>query len=194
MNKKRIMLLAGTLITLIVICINLILAIKILPGSGYGRNQKKLEQARTFSIPSSGKRMQLEQEENNKNQEQIEIEEKEQELAKLKEMAERDRMEYYFNEFISYLKADDYSKAYDLLYPEFKEKYFKSFEDFKDYAKKTYPKSVAFSYKDIQRQGYIYVLLIDVIDPSKKVSEAKSQRIVIKENNFDDFVLSFQVI
>ena len=83
MNKKRIMLLAGTLITLIVICINLILVIKILPGSGYGRNQKKLEQARTFSIPSSGKRMQLEQEENNKNQEQIEIEEKEQELAKL---------------------------------------------------------------------------------------------------------------
>lgn len=118
----------------------------------------------------------------------------EQELEKLKQMNERARMEYYFSEFISYIKDENYSKAYDLLYPEFKENYFKTQEEFRDYVRKIYPKSIAFSYNDIQRQGYIYVLIIDVIDPTKKVGEQKSQRIIIKENDFNDFVLSFQVI
>lgn len=120
--------------------------------------------------------------------------EEEQELEKLQAMTERDRMEYYFSEFISYIKDEEYSKAYDLLYPEFKQNYFKTVEEFRDYAKKTYPSSVGFSYNDIERQGDIYVLVITVIDTNKKVGEEKSQRIVIQENNFNDFVLSFQVI
>lgn len=194
MDKKRIVLLVGVLITLIVITINLILVAKIIPGSGFGSNNEKIKRERTVTVPNAAKRMELEEENASKKAEQEENEQKEQELAKLREMTERDRMEYYFNEFISYIKEENYSAAYDLLYPEFKENYFKTLEEFRDYAKKLYPKSVAFSYNDIQRQGYIYVLIVDVIDPSKKVSEAKSQRIVIKENNFNDFVLSFQVI
>ena len=55
--------------------------------------------------------------------------------------------------------------------------------------------NVDFSYNDIDRQGYIYVLTITVINPDVDKTEAKkSQRIVVKENNFNDFVLSFQVI
>ena len=52
--------------------------------------------------------------------------EEEQELEKLQAMTERDRMEYYFYKFISYIHSEDYSKAYDLLYPQFKENYFKA--------------------------------------------------------------------
>ena len=81
-----------------------------------------------------------------------------------------------------------------MLYPEFRQTYFKSVEEFRDYAKKTYPLSVGFSYNDIERQGTIYVLIIKIIDPTKKVGEEKDQRIVIQENDFNDFVLSFQVI
>ena len=134
-------------------------------------------------------------ENNNNNDEEIEQKsEEEQKLEKLKSMNERDRMEYYFSEFISYIKSEDYSKAYELLYPEFKENYFKTQEEFRDYVRKIYPKSIAFSYNDIQRQGYVYVLIIDVIDPTQKSDAKKSQRIVIQENDFNDFVLSFQVI
>ena len=91
-------------------------------------------------------------------------------------------------------RDEKYTEAYYLLYPEFREKYFKTQEEFRDYAKKTYPRSTGFSYNDIERQGSIYVLVITVIDTNKKIGEEKSQRIVIQENDFNDFVLSFQVL
>lgn len=136
---------------------------------------------------------------NNTEQENIIQEKSEEELAKeelekLQKMTERDRMEYYFSKFIKYIKNEKYTEAYNLLYPEFREKYFKTQEEFRDYAKKTYPSSVGFSYNDIERQGSIYVLIITVIDTNKKKGSEKSQRIVIQENDFNDFVLSFQVI
>lgn len=113
----------------------------------------------------------------------------------LKDMSERERMEFYFSEFMDYIENGKYQEAYNLLYPDFKDNYFKTLEDFKKYVNKTYPEFVSFSYNDIERQGNIYVLMITVINPDLSKSEAKkSQRIVIKENNFNDFVLSFQVI
>lgn len=116
-------------------------------------------------------------------------------ISKLKDMSERQRMEFYFSEFMDYIENGKYQEAYNLLYPEFKENYFKTLDDFKKYVNKTYPEFVSFSYNDIERQGNIYVLMITVINPDLNKSEAKkSQRIVIKENNFNDFVLSFQVI
>ena len=121
--------------------------------------------------------------------------ENEETLEKLKSMKERERMEYYFSEFMEYIENAKYQEAYDLLYPEFRDKYFKTLDDFKKYVNKTYPDFVSFSYNDIDRQGYIYVLTITVINPDVDKTEAKkSQRIVVKENNFNDFVLSFQVI
>lgn len=172
MNKKRFLILA--IITISIILINLILIVKIIPKSGIHRNVNNYKNENNSEITTLSK--------------------SESELEKLKNMKERERMEYYFSKFISYIKEEDYSKAYDLLYPEFKEKYFKTQEDFNNYVRKTYPKSVGFSYNDIQRQGYIYVLIIDIIDPTKKAGTEKSQRIVIQENDFNDFVLSFQVI
>ncbi|HBC84787.1 MAG TPA: hypothetical protein DCZ30_05140 [Clostridiales bacterium] len=113
----------------------------------------------------------------------------------LKNMSERERMEFYFSEFMDYIENGKYQEAYNLLYPDFKDNYFKTLDDFKKYVNKTYPEFVSFSYNDIERQGNIYVLMITVINPDLNKSEAKkSQRIVIKENNFNDFVLSFQVI
>lgn len=116
-------------------------------------------------------------------------------ITKLKAMSERERMEYYFSEFIEYIENGEYQDAYNLLYPEFKDNYFKTLEDFKKYVDKTYPEFVSFNYNDIERQGYIYVLSITVINPEVKIDQSiKNQRIVIKENDFNDFVLSFQVI
>lgn len=115
--------------------------------------------------------------------------------TQLEDMTERERMEYYFSEFMEYIESEKYQEAYNLLYPEFKDTYFKTLDDFKKYVNKTYPDFVSFSYNNIERQGEIYVLTITVINPDvNKVEAKKSQRIVIKENDFNDFVLSFQVI
>lgn len=115
------------------------------------------------------------------------------ELKKLQTMSERDRMEFYFSKYTTYIEDREYEKAYNLLYPEFKSNYFPTLERFEEYVKNIYPEFMTFSYNNIDRQGYIYVLNIDIIDIDNKDNK-KSHRVVIQENDFNDFVLSFQVI
>ena len=167
------------LIALIIITtmINLILFSKILQSNSKNNKEASLESNTEETI-----------------QEKSEEDIAKEELESLQKMTERDRMEYYFSKFIKYIKNKKYTDAYNLLYPEFRENYFKTQEEFKEYAKKTYPSSVGFSYNDIERQGSIYVLVITVIDTNKNKGEERTQRIVIKENDFNDFVISFQVI
>lgn len=166
-KKLNIKIISVILIILILICICLIVIVKT-------HKEKNIEENTNTDIQTSS--------------------EEALELEKLKKMTERDRMEFYFSKFVSYIKDKNYEKAYDLLYPEFRDNYFKTQEEFENYVKKLYTKTVGFSYNDIDRQGDIYVLLIDVMDTNKKTGDKKSQRVVIKENNFNDFVLSFQVI
>ena len=163
------------LVALILIAINIYFGIKTLEKNAINNYDKtKYENAKST--------------ENNTNEEDATIE-------KLKDMSERERMEYYFSEFMNYIETGKYQEAYDLLYPDFKEKYFKTVDEFKIYVNKTYPDFVSFNYNDIDRQGYIYVLTITVINPEEdKEKSKKNQKIVVKENDFNDFVLSFQVI
>lgn len=173
-NIKNIILI---LVILVLICINIILVVNKITVDN-DRNAKYVNASNNTETAIA-----------------IEQDEEKNILEQLKEMSERERMEFYFSEFIDYIENGKYQDAYNLLYPDFKDSYFKTLEDFEKYVKKTYPEFVSFSYNDIERQGNIYVLMITVINPELSKSEAKkSQRIVIKENNFNDFILSFQVI
>lgn len=150
----------------------------------YGKVKKEYE--KKFGISKV-------QEETAQEEQETDEDEEAEELEELKEMEERDRMEFYFSKFIEYIEEEEYQKSYDLLYEGFKDKYFPSLEKFIQYVKNTYPESPGFVYKDIERQGEIYVLKIEIVNYKDKTKN-KSQRIVIKENNFNDFVISFQVI
>ena len=107
---------------------------------------------------------------------------------------ERDRMEYYCSVFFKHLENHEYEDAYNLLYPEFKENYFPTEKEFEEYVKKTYPSEWALIYDDITRQGNIYVLRLKILDVLGSKENEKIQRVVIRENNFNDYVISFQVI
>ena len=112
----------------------------------------------------------------------------------LSSLGETSRMKYYCGEYIKLLKHQDYEKAYSLLYGEFKENYFPTLESFEKYVKSAYPQMFAVEYDDISRQGDLYVLRLKIIDASSSEQKAEVvQRIVIKEKDYDDFVLSFQV-
>lgn len=175
-NLKNIILI---LIICVLICVNIILFIK----------KIMLEDTNNTKNVNTSNNTKVE------NAISIEQNEEEETLEKLKSMTERQRMEFYFSEFMDYIENGKYQEAYNLLYPEFKDNYFKTLGEFKKYVNKTYPDFVSFRYNDIDRQGYIYVLTIVVINPNLDKDESrKSQRIVIKENDFNDFVLSFQVI
>ena len=103
-------------------------------------------------------------------------------------------MEYYCGEYFKHLEHKEYDQAYALLYPEFKQNYFPTLEEYETYIKNNYPKSWALEYEDITRQGNIYVLKLKILDILGTKDNEKSQRIVIKENNYNDFVISFQLI
>lgn len=115
-------------------------------------------------------------------------------IKKLSTLGERDRMEYYCGVYFKHIEKKEYNEAYKLLYSEFKEKYFPTIEEYEEYIEKTYPKNWALEYDDITRQGSIYVLRLKILDILGSKDDEKIQRIVVKENNYNDFVISFQVI
>ena len=115
-------------------------------------------------------------------------------IKKLSTQGERDRMEYYCGEYMKHIENEEYEKAYNMLYSEFKQKYFPTVEEFEEYVKKTYPKYFSLDYDDITRQGDIYVLRLKIFDTLGNKNDEKVQRVVIKESNYNDYVISFQVI
>lgn len=133
--------------------------------------------------------------EKNNETKNIEIPQTDDELKKyLSTLGERDRMEYYCGKYFKHIEKKEYEAAYNMLYTEFKQNYFPTIEEYEEYIDKTYPKYWALEYDDITRQGNIYVLRLKILDVLGSKENEKIQRVVIKENNYNDFVLSFQVI
>ena len=123
-------------------------------------------------------------------------EEKEaEEIATLKTLGERDRMERYFGKYIGYIEEEEYEKAYNLLYEEFKQNYFKTLDDYVKYIKETYPEMISVEYTNIERQGQYYVLFVDIVDlMATSGNENKiSQNTVIYETDYNEFYISFSL-
>lgn len=115
-------------------------------------------------------------------------------IEKLKNMKERDRMEFYCGVFLDYIENEKYEKAYDLLYPEFKNNYFPTLNDFIKYAQNKFSDMLNIEHDNIERNGEVYVMWLYIIDAiNGKPGEKEEMKIVIKENDYNDFVLSFSV-
>lgn len=113
------------------------------------------------------------------------------EIEELKKMSEKERITFYITKYISYIEKNEYDLAYNLLYDEFKNNYFPTIEDFKAYVKNKYPNMMSINAHDIQREGKYYIMSVtfaDIINNEKNFL----QKFVVKEDNYDDFVLSFQ--
>ena len=118
----------------------------------------------------------------------------EQRLLELKSMTEADRIYRYFSEYMECIKSEDYETAYSYLHSDFKQSYFPEISQFGEYIKKVYPKYIGIQYEDINRQGTYYVLTVYIYDVIAETIETYvEQKFVIYENNFGEFVLSFQV-
>lgn len=115
------------------------------------------------------------------------------EITELSEMNERERMERYVGKFLEAVRNEKYETAYGMLYEDFKERYFQTLEDFESYAKTKFSSRVSAEYTNIERNGEIYVLWVNISNPLKSKSEAKEINFVIQENALNDFVLSFSV-
>jgi RNA-splicing ligase RtcB len=147
------------------------------------------------NLGSNKENTQISESEEDITQEEEENQTEENIIAKLKDMEERDRMEYYLSEFLEYVENKNYEKAYDLLYTDFKENYFPTLESFEEYAEKTFPEMAEIRHDNIERNGDVYVLWIYITDVlNGKPGDEKEMNIVIQENDYNDFVMSFSVI
>ncbi len=164
-NKK-------TILTIMVICIILVIIITLIILS-----IKKDNKPEPNVTPSN--RIETAEEKNTR------------EIEELKGMGETSRMQFYVSKYISYLEEGDYESAYNLLYDEFKQNYFKTQEEFTTYVKNKYSDIITLDYEKTERLGPYYVVTLnfkDLINDTKNYT----QLFVLKENGFNDFVLSFQ--
>ena len=112
--------------------------------------------------------------------------------SKLETMPERNRIQTYFGRFITYIENKDFENAYKLLNENFKNNYFSNLDSFKNYFE-NYPKNIAVNYTNIERQGEIFVLTVEISDMFDEEAKKITKRIVVRENGLNDFKISFEV-
>lgn len=116
-------------------------------------------------------------------------------VNKIATLTEKQRMQTYFGQYISYVESKNYEKAYDLLYDGFKQNYFKTLEEFKSYAENNYPNNIVVEYTNIQRQGTLFILTVKIKDALESIDQEgiEEQQVVVMENSTNDFKISFAV-
>lgn len=116
-------------------------------------------------------------------------------INKLSEETEMDRIETYLSNFIGEIEKQKWSKAYEILYDEFKTNYFPSENSFKKYCELYFPKMMDVSVENIERVNNIYVLetkINDLVNGNANDGQINLY-FVIRENALNDFDLSFSV-
>lgn len=117
------------------------------------------------------------------------------ELEKIKSMNERTRIEYYVSKYVQLIEKEEYDKAYDLLNNAYKKNYFKTQKDFKEYCQKTFSNMLNVDFINFERNGEIYVIWVTITDAINGTKgEGLEMNFVVKENDFNDYELSFSVV
>ena len=113
-------------------------------------------------------------------------------ISELSQLNEQERMEYYILEFVRNIEFKKYKDAYERLYEDFRKMYFPTQEKFEEYIKEYWPRENSLNHTNIERLGDYYVLWTEVIDITGEKNKF-SMNIVIRENQYNDFDLSFSV-
>lgn len=119
---------------------------------------------------------------------------KDMQTSKLSSMSERDRMEYYVSKFVKAIEEKQYESAYNMLYDEFKTNYFPTLSSFEEYVKTKFPRMISFQHNNFERNGDYYILFITMSNLLGSKDDKIEINFVVKENDLNDFVLSFSVI
>lgn len=110
----------------------------------------------------------------------------------LSEKSEQQRMQYYCASFFKLIDNNKYEEAYKLLYSEYKENFFPTFNNFKRYFEEYFPQDFGLLYSNIERLGDIYVLTVKLTDTvNGSYGHNFDLYVVIQENKLNDYVISF---
>lgn len=121
------------------------------------------------------------------------VEKNEKLVERLKGKSEYARMKIYLGDIVRKLNEKNYSELYKRLEPSYKEKYFKTLEEFEKYFKEYYPESFSIKHVNFEAIGDYYVVESDIISNNSK-EENKNKKglyFVFREYDFNDYVFSF---
>lgn len=141
------------------------------------------------------KKLTKNEENNDKVDTRTEQQKEDDKINKLKNSTESERIKTYLGTYFKYIEKGKLSDAYELLYPEFKNNYFKTLEDFEKYINnKNYPELMAIDYKTISTQGKYYLVTVDITDMINPNNEKiYSEDLTILENDYNVFYISFKI-
>ena len=116
-------------------------------------------------------------------------------ISNLSKENESDRVKTYLSTFIGNIENQKWVEAYELLYDEFKNNYFKSEDSLKKYCDLYFPKMMEVTIDNIERVNNIYVIEAKINDLiNGNLNEGQfGIYFVIRENALNDFDLSFSV-
>ena len=104
------------------------------------------------------------------------------------------KVQLNIDKIIKMINAYDYINIYNYLSDGFKENYFRTESEFKEYIKSSFFRYNKVSYKDVSKRGTnIYVATIEVSDLTEESSEMKELSIIIQLNDELDFEMSFSM-
>lgn len=183
-NKIEIIIYSIIILTLIIIALILYLTKIVIPK----QNEKNMNYNTTYQKQTSN---------NGKNKTENttkELRRTNEEIIKyLSTLNEGNRMEYYCGKFLRLIEDHEYEKAYSYLNKDFINNYFPTAEDFKKYIINNFPEEYSIEYDDVQRFNDVYVLRLKIYDYKTLNKEPKIQRVVIKEHEYNNYEVSFQV-
>ena len=124
-----------------------------------------------------------------------EVDEEEKRLiSKLKKVSEAERIRIYLGKYFKHIEKKEYDKAYELLYPQFKENYFPTLEDYEKYiAEQQYAEVMTIDYDDIHMQGKYYIVTVKIGDLLSGADIVKKEKtFIVQENGYNDYYISLK--
>lgn len=115
------------------------------------------------------------------------------EVNSLVAMEERERIEYYLADFVGLIEKSKFDSAYDLLNEDFRNNFFPTVDEFKNYCKTKFPMMFSIEYTNIERNGNVYVLWVNIGNSLAGKDSAIEYNFVIQEHDLNDYELSFSV-
>lgn len=110
-------------------------------------------------------------------------------LEKYNNSTDQQKVALNIDKFMQAINAKDYKYAYNCLADSFKNNYFKTQEEFENYAKENFYSSNNVEYNEFDTQGDVYTYSVILTD--KETSEQKNKTFIVKLEEGTEFVLSF---
>lgn len=117
-------------------------------------------------------------------------------VNRVRDKEEHERFKIYLGDIIKNLKNKEYETVYNKLNDNYKEKYFKTQDEFISYVENKLPQNMIVNHTNIERIDNYYIITVDLVNSRdyNDIKNRKNMYFVFREYGFDDYSFSFSKI